>query len=123
MPGVVNIDRCFAKFADTFSPKIVGDLNGQQVKLARLEGDKCPWHTHDNEDELFLVLEGVLDIEERGASFTLHSGEFYIVSRGKEHRVVPHGHVRLLLFEPGGIAHTGNVRSEITRDTYDRLDV
>jgi mannose-6-phosphate isomerase-like protein (cupin superfamily) len=123
MPGVVNVDRCFAMFSDTYSPKIVGDLNGQQIKLARLEGDKCPWHTHDHEDELFFVLEGVLDIEERGAAVTVQRGEFYIVPRGREHRVVPRGHVRLLLCEPAGIAHTGNVRSEITRDAYDRLDV
>ena len=62
MSKVVNIEHCFGKFSDTFSPKIVGELNGQHVKLARLEGDKAPWHTHDGEDELFLVVEGVLDV-------------------------------------------------------------
>jgi quercetin dioxygenase-like cupin family protein len=123
MSGVVNVDDCFRKFADTYSPKIVGDLNGQHVKLARLEGDKCPWHTHANEDEMFYVLEGTLDIQEEGAVLTLRAGEFYIVPRGRKHRVVPHGHVKLMLFEPVGIAHTGDVRAEITRDSYDRLDV
>lgn len=122
MPRSVNIDSCFEKFADTFSPKIVGELNGQQVKVVRLEGDKVPWHTHDKEDELFWVLEGELDILERGETVTLHPGEFCIVPRGIEHRVVPRGHVKLILFEPAGIAHTGKVRAEITKDQCDRLE-
>lgn len=123
MAKVINIERCFDKFTDTYSPKIVGELNGQQIKLVRLEGDKVPWHAHDNEDELFLVLEGVLSVYERDESVTLHAGEFCIVRRGKEHRVVPQGHVRLILVEPEGIAHTGKVRTEITKDHYDRLEV
>lgn len=122
MPRVVNIDACFARFADTYSPKIVGELNGQQVKLARLEGDKCPWHAHAHEDELFYVLEGVLDVQEEGESVTLRAGEFCVVMRGRKHRVVPQGQVKLMLFEPGGISHTGDVRAEITRDSFDRLD-
>lgn len=122
MAGVVNITACFERFADTYSPKIVGELNGQQVKLVRCEGDKVPWHTHDHEDEMFLVLEGVLDILLKGASLPVNPGEFYIVPKGTEHRIVPRGHVRLLLFEPAGIAHTGNVRAEITRDAFDRLE-
>ena len=122
MAGVVNITACFERFADTYSPKIVGELNGQQVKLVRCEGDKVPWHTHDHEDEMFLVLEGILDILLKGASLPVNPGEFYIVPKGTEHRVVPRGHVRLLLFEPAGIAHTGNVRAEITRDAFDRLE-
>jgi mannose-6-phosphate isomerase-like protein (cupin superfamily) len=122
VPEVVNIEKCFAKFSDTFSPRIVGELNGQHVKVVRCEGDKVPWHAHDNEDELFWVLDGTLDVLEQNRTVTLRPGEFYIVPRGVEHRVVPHGHVRLVLFEPAGIAHTGDVRSEITRDTFDRLD-
>jgi mannose-6-phosphate isomerase-like protein (cupin superfamily) len=123
MAKAVNIEHCFERFTDTFSPKIVGELNGQHVKLARLEGDKVPWHTHDNEDEMFLVVDGVLDILEKGETVTVRAGEFYIVRRGREHRVVPHGHVKLILFEPEGIAHTGKARAEITKDQYDRLDL
>ena len=122
MGKVVNIARCLEKFSDVFSPKIVGELNGQHVKLARLEGDKVPWHTHENEDELFYVFEGVLDVEERNATVTLNPGEFYIVQKGVEHRVVPRGHVKLILFEPEGIEHTGKVLAEITREEYERLD-
>ena len=122
MLKVVNLERSFRRFEDTFSPKIVAEINGQHVKLARLEGDKVPWHTHDNEDELFLVLDGTLEVHERSDSVRLDAGEFCVVKRGVEHRVVPTGHVKLLLFEPAGIAHTGNVRSEITKDHYDRLE-
>lgn len=119
----VNIDACFERFSDLFSPKIVGELNGQHVKLARLEGDKVPWHTHEHEDEMFLVMDGVLDVMERDRAVTLHAGEFCVVQKGREHRVKPHGHVKLLLVEPAGIAHTGSVRNEITKDRYDRLDM
>ena len=122
MMKAVNIEHCFTKFSDTYSPKIVGELNGQHVKVVRLEGDKVPWHVHDDEDELFWVVEGVLDVMERENSVTLRAGEFCIVPRGREHRVVPQGHVRLILFEPEGIAHTGKVRAEITKESYDRLE-
>jgi mannose-6-phosphate isomerase-like protein (cupin superfamily) len=122
MLKAVSFEKSFRKFADTFSPKIVADVNGQHVKLVRLEGDKVPWHTHDDEDELFLVLDGTLEVHERNDSVRLNAGEFCVVGRGIEHRVVPVGHVKLLLFEPAGIAHTGKVRSEITKDHYDRLE-
>jgi mannose-6-phosphate isomerase-like protein (cupin superfamily) len=122
MAQKMNIEECFNRFKDTFSPKIVGELNGQHIKLARLEGDKVPWHTHDSEDELFLVIDGVLAVHEKECTVTLNPGEFCIVRRGVEHRVVPRGHVKLILFEPTGIAHTGGVSAEITKDEYDRLD-
>lgn len=122
MSGIVNIEKCFERFDDLFSPKIVGELNGQHVKLVRAEGDKVPMHTHDDQDELFFVLEGELDIIDGEGEITLRPGEFYIVRRGREHRVIPRGHVKLLLFEPADIAHTGKVRSEITKDSFDVLD-
>ena len=65
MAKVVNIEKCFEKFNDTFSPKIVGELNGQYVLVVHLEGDKVPWHTHENEDEMFFVVDGILDIFEK----------------------------------------------------------
>jgi mannose-6-phosphate isomerase-like protein (cupin superfamily) len=122
MAKVVSVERCFEMFNDTFSPKVVGELNGQHVKLVRLEGDKVPWHTHDNEDEMFFVLDGALEVQERDETVSLNAGEFCIVPMGREHRVVPRGHVKLMLFEPAGIAHTGKVRAEITKDEYDRLE-
>jgi len=129
MERVVNLERCFAKFTDTYSPKIVGELNGQHVKVVRVEGDRCPWHTHEQEDELFFVIEGVLEIQARGGPslagdgvLTLRAGDFTIIPRGREHRVLPHGHVKLLLFEPARIEHTGKVRAEITKDQHEWLD-
>jgi mannose-6-phosphate isomerase-like protein (cupin superfamily) len=123
MAKVVNIEKCFEKFSDTFSPKIVGDLNGQLVMVVRLEGDKVPWHIHEKEDEMFFVVDGILDIHEKDKNVTLQTGEFYIVQRGVEHRVVPRGHVKLILFEPEGIAHTGKVKAEITKKSFDRLEL
>ncbi len=122
MTRKVNIEQCFEKFSDTFSPKIVGELNGQNVMVVRLEGDMVPWHTHEHEDEMFFVVDGVLDVIERDGTMSLRAGEFCIVRKGTEHRVVPQGHVKLILFEPAGIAHTGKVRSEITKDRFDRLE-
>jgi mannose-6-phosphate isomerase-like protein (cupin superfamily) len=121
MNKAVNLQEQFARFSDTWSPKIVATLNGQHVKLVKLEADKCPWHSHDTQDEMFLVLEGSIDVELRDCVVGVGDGEFYIVPRGVEHRVVPHGKVKVLLFEPEGTAHTGKVRSAITRESYDHL--
>ena len=122
MTQVVNIETSFEKFSDLYSPKIVGKLNGQHIMLVRCEGEMVPWHTHEAEDELFLIVDGVLDILFRDKTVTLKSGEFYIVPRGVEHRIIPHGHVKLILFEPENIAHTGNVESEITKNKFDELN-
>lgn len=122
MLNKVDVAACFEQFNDTFSPKIVGELNGQIVAVVRCEGDKVPWHVHEAEDELFFVLDGSLDVLRRDGTVTLDPGQFCVVPRGVEHRVVPHGHVKLMLFEPAGIAHTGAVESEITLKEFDRLD-
>jgi mannose-6-phosphate isomerase-like protein (cupin superfamily) len=119
----VNVEKCFELFHDTFSPKIVGTLNGQNVMLVRCEGDKVPWHVHDGEDEMFLVIDGVFEVQQKDRNVTLHSGEFFIVPRGTEHRVVPRGHVKLMLFEPEGIAHTGKAKAEITKERFDKLEI
>ncbi len=122
MTKVVNIEQCFEKSNDTFSPKIIGELNGQYVMVVKCEGDKVPWHTHENEDEMFYVVEGVLDIYEKDRQVTLNAGEFYIVNKGIEHRVIPQDKVKLLLFEPAEIQHTGSVKSEITKSKFATLD-
>ncbi len=123
MNKVVNIEKCFEKFNDTFSPKIIAELNGQYILVVKLEGDKVPWHIHENEDEMFFVVEGVLDIYEKDKQVTVRTGEFYIVNKGIEHRVVPQNKVKLLLFEPSGIQHTGSVKSEITKNKFTYLDI
>ena len=117
----ICLDDCFGRFDDLFSPKIIAEVNGQHVKLARLEGDRVPWHVHDVEDELFYVLDGDLEVLTRQGSVRLGAGEMVVVPRGVEHRVVPVGHVRLLLVESAGIRHTGDVESDITVKEYEWL--
>ena len=116
----VNLAEKFAQFTDHWQPKIVGELNGQQVKLAKFAGP-FEWHHHECEDELFLVVRGRFRMEFRDRVVELETGEFLIVPRGVEHRPVATAEVEVLLFEPAGTLNTGNVRSERTRDLLERL--
>lgn len=120
MPEKVTLTAKFAQFAEHWSPKIVGELNGQHVKLARLLG-AFEWHQHDDADELFLVHRGQLKIELRDRTVELGPGEFLIVPRGVEHRPVAAGEVEVVLFEPAGTLNTGNVRSARTVEHLERL--
>lgn len=115
MAKTINLEACFQQFTETFTPKIIGELNGQHVKLVHLEGDMVPFHVHEQEDELFFVVEGELEVIDEGESSVLKAGEFCIVERGREHRVIPRGKVKVMLFEPAQIAHTGKVQAEITK--------
>ena len=117
----INIEKCFKMFADTFSPKIIAELNNQLVMLARCEGNKVPWHFHEHEYEMFFVLDGILEVQEKENNVTLHKGEMYVVKHGIEHRVVPKDHMKLLLFEPAGSKHTGDITSEITKKSFNHL--
>jgi mannose-6-phosphate isomerase-like protein (cupin superfamily) len=116
----VNLAEKFRLIREHWSPHIVGELNGQHVKLARLEGEFV-WHRHDDEDELFLVLDGALAIELRDRTVELTPGELFIVPRGVEHRPVARGEAQVLLFEPAGTLNTGNVRNEQTVEKPARL--
>lgn len=103
---VVNLKACFERFADHWSPKIVGEVNGQHVKLAKLKGEFV-WHEHASEDELFLVVRGTLRIHFEERVLTLREGEFTIVPRGVRHLPVAAEEVWVLLFEPKGTVSTG----------------
>lgn len=109
----VNLREALARFDTYWDPKIVGELNGQHVKLVKLEGEFV-WHSHADEDELFLVLEGSLDMQFRDHVVTVEAGEFIIVPRGTEHRPVAEREVHVLLFEPASTLNTGDVTSERT---------
>ena len=109
----VTLASKFAAFSEHWSPKIVGELNGQHVKLVKFVGEFV-WHHHDDEDELFLVHRGRFRMELRDRSIELEAGDFLIVPRGVEHRPVADEEVEVLLFEPAGTLNTGNVRSERT---------
>ncbi|HEX5409698.1 MAG TPA: cupin domain-containing protein [Gemmatimonadaceae bacterium] len=109
----VNCAEKLALFSEYWTPRIVGELNGQQVKLVKLKGEFV-WHHHDNEDELFLVVRGTLRMRLRGGDIILDKGEFLIVPRGVEHQPVAEEEVHLLLFEPASTLNTGNMRNERT---------
>jgi mannose-6-phosphate isomerase-like protein (cupin superfamily) len=109
----INLAEKLASFSETWSPRIVGELNGQHVKLVHLEGEFV-WHHHEAEDELFLLLGGRLDIELRDRVVSLQPGELFIVPRGVEHRPVARTPAQVLLFEPASTRNTGDVENERT---------
>jgi len=106
MPHTITLADKLALFDETWTPKIIAELNGQQVKLAKLDG-QLAWHTHEHEDELFLVLEGSLTIEMRNHSVHLEKGDLYIVPKGTEHNPIALPGTAVLLFEPINTKHTG----------------
>jgi len=117
----VNLESKLALFSERWSPKIVGELNGQYVKLVKFI-DEFVWHSHENEDELFLVLKGSLAMHYRDRVVRVEEGEFVIVPRGVEHKpVADRGEVSVLLFEPQATRNTGNVRNERTLERLERL--
>ena len=116
----VNIKEKLGMFADYWSPRIVGELNGQYVKAVKLNGEFV-WHQHDHEDELFLVIKGKLRMEFRDKAVEVNEGEFIIVPRCVEHKPVAEEEVHLLLFEPATTLNTGNIENEKTRKNLERI--
>ena len=114
----VNLIEKFALFDEHWTPKIVGELNGQYVKLAKLKGEFV-WHHHEAEDEMFFVVNGSLRMRLPEEEVVVGAGEFLIVPRGVEHCPVADEEVHVLLFEPKSTAHTGNVQSEMTVEELD----
>jgi mannose-6-phosphate isomerase-like protein (cupin superfamily) len=109
----VNVKAKLDQFRDHWSPRIVGELNGQHVKLVKFQGEFV-WHHHDHEDELFLVILGRFRMEFRDRQVCLEEGEFLIVPRGVEHRPVAEDEVHVLLFEPASTRNTGNADDQRT---------
>jgi len=116
----VDIAESFARFKEQWSPKIVGELNGQMVKLVRFQGEFV-WHQHEHEDEMFLVIAGEFRMELRDGNIDLKPGQFLIVPRGIEHRPVADEEAHVLLFEPASTLNTGNVQNERTVAQLDRI--
>ena len=107
----VNLIEKFALITEHWRPKVVGELNGQEVKLVKFKG-AFPWHHHEHEDEMFLAVKGGFRIEFRDKTVELNEGEFVIVPHGIEHRPVAGEEVEVLLFEPKNVFNTGNTRDE-----------
>jgi mannose-6-phosphate isomerase-like protein (cupin superfamily) len=116
----VNLSEKLGRFSALWSPKIVGELNGQMVKLVKFQGPFV-WHKHDVEDEMFLVVHGRFRMEFRDRQVWLEEGEFVIVPRGVEHRPVADEEAHVLLFEPASTLNTGDVRNERTLTNLERI--
>lgn len=116
----INLENKLSLFSDHWNPRIVGELNGQHVKLAKFQGEFI-WHKHDREDELFLVLKGSFDMHFRDKIITLNEHEFLIVPKGVEHKPVAENEVSILLFEPAGTINTGNIIDDRTKKNLESI--
>ena len=120
MRDKVNLQQAFASFSDHWNPRLAAELNGQHVRLAKLQGEFF-WHAHAGEDEMFLVVRGRLTLKLRERDVVLNEGEFFVVPRGVEHLPVAEEEVWVMVFEPAETVNTGNVRNERTLDELERL--
>jgi len=117
----VNLEEKFAAFTEHWRPKIVGELNGQEVKVVKFRGE-FPWHHHEQEDELFFVWRGRMRVEFRDRIVELREGEFLVVSHGVEHRTVADAETEVVLFEPTATRNTGSAEeSDFTAPAGVRL--
>ena len=116
----VNLSQKFDQIKEYWSPRIVGELNGQVVKIARIEGEFV-WHKHDEQDEFFLVVKGKIVIRLRDRDVDLKEGEFFVVPRGEEHKPFAEEEAHILMFEPAGTLNTGDVRDERTIEEVERI--
>ena len=116
----INLAEKFNLFTEHWSPKIVGELNGQHVKLVKFKGPFV-WHHHEDEDELFLVVKGSFTMEFRDKNIEMKEGEFLIVPCGIEHRPNAEQEVEVLLFEPASTLNTGNTEGELTKKKLDSI--
>ena len=116
----VNLEEKFSSFKEQWTPKIIGELNGQVIKIARIQGEFI-WHKHEKEDEFFLVVEGNMRILLRDGEVKLNQGEFYIVPRGVEHKPAADEEALILMFEPETTRNTGDVVDERTLKGIERI--
>ena len=116
----INISQKLAQFNDHWNPRIIGELNKQHVKLAKIKGEFI-WHKHEDEDEMFLVLKGTLKIEFRDRTETIQENEIIIVPKGFEHKPIAEEEVSIMLFEPATTINTGALENERTRKNLESI--
>jgi mannose-6-phosphate isomerase-like protein (cupin superfamily) len=116
----INVSEKLSTFNDHFNPRIVGELNGQHIKLVKFRGEFI-WHHHEQEDELFYVVKGSFDMHMRDKTITVNAGEFLIMPHGVEHKPVAKEEVEIMLFEPASTLNTGNIENELTVKNLERL--
>lgn len=118
----MNISNYLTQVKEYFSPKVIGEVNDVFVKVAKIHGEKVPWHNHTHEDEAFFIVKGELLFEEEGKdSFTMKEGDFYVVKKGVNHRVSSTAECQIMLIENKTTAHTGEVDSEITKSVEEQM--
>ena len=117
---VINIIEKFSLFEDQWNPRIIGSLNGQDVKIAKIQGEFV-WHDHKNEDELFYVIKGSLDLHFKDVVKTIKEGEMIIVPKGVQHKPIAEKECWVMLFEPASTKHTGDVETEFTVHEYQKI--
>jgi len=119
---MIDVITKFEEISGYFSPKIIGEVNDVFVKIVKVKGDDIPWHNHENEDELFYVLEGSLLFEEEGKTpFTMNAGNMYTVKKGINHRISSTEECKLMLIENKTTAHTGTVKAAITKSLGEQI--
>ena len=112
----MNLKNAFLGLDNYFSPRIIGEVNDQYIKVVKIKGQEVPWHIHENEDELFYIVEGALLMEiENQKNFVLQKGDFYVVKKGINHRVSSKEECLIMLIESKTTEHTGKVKSQITK--------
>lgn len=116
----VDLKEKFSLINDYWQPKIIGELNGQYVKLAKLKGEFI-WHRHDNEDELFMVIKGKLKIKLKDKDIDLDENQFFIIPRGVDHLPVAENEVHVMLFEPQSVLNTGNIKNARTVENLEKI--
>lgn len=116
----INVKEKLDLINDLWNPRVIAELNGQQVKIAKIKGEFV-WHNHQDEDELFYILKGKMVMEFREKKVSVNEGEMIVVPKGVEHRPVAEKEVWIMLFEPQNIQHTGDVKSNVTIDTFEKI--
>ena len=116
----IIVQEKFSRIHDYWNPRIAGELNGQMVKFVKFKGEFV-WHKHDNEDEMFYVVEGEFNMELRDKTIVIKENEFIIIPRGVEHRPVAPNEVSVILFEPASTLNTGDKKNEMTKEVLERI--
>lgn len=111
----ININEKLSKFDALWSPRVIAEMNDYQFKVVKIQGEFV-WHDHPDTDEVFIVMDGVLNIEFRAGSVTLESGEMYVVPKGVEHKPVAQDECQIMLVEPRGVSNTGDARGKLTAE-------
>ncbi|MEO8512110.1 MAG: cupin domain-containing protein [Ignavibacteria bacterium] len=116
----VSTDQKLSLIKEYWDPKIIGELNSQHVKLVKFKGEFV-WHKHDNEDEMFYVLNGTFTMQLRDGDIEINENEFIIIPKGVEHCPYAEEEVHVMLFEPAGTLNTGNTKGKLTKTTLEKI--